>query len=103
MAKFQPSRTREPARKLERLFLKECSEGNGFKLEENRFRLDTRRLFAVRVVRHWNRLSRGVVDVPSLAVLKARLDEALRNLVCGKVSLPMAGQLEQVPFQPNLL
>jgi len=34
-----------------------------------------------RVVRQWNRLPRGVVDAPSLKVLKARLDWALSNLV----------------------
>ena len=35
----------------------------------------------MRVVRHWNRLAREVVDVPSLEVFKARLDGALGNLV----------------------
>jgi len=35
----------------------------------------------MRVVRHRNRLPREAVDVPSLEVLKARLDRALRNLV----------------------
>ena len=35
----------------------------------------------MRVVRLWNRLPRQVVAAPSLAVFKARLDEALSNLV----------------------
>ena len=46
------------------------------------------------VVRHWHRLPREAVAAPSLAVSKARLDGALSNLVCWKVSLPMAGGLE---------
>ncbi|KFO59245.1 hypothetical protein N302_15971, partial [Corvus brachyrhynchos] len=55
---------------------------NGFKLEESRFRLDTRKkFFPVRVVRHWNRLFREAVDAPSLDVFKARLDMPLSNLV----------------------
>ncbi|KFZ50942.1 hypothetical protein N321_07841, partial [Antrostomus carolinensis] len=40
-----------------------------------------KKFFTVRVVRHWNRLPKEVVDAPSLEVLKARLDEALSNLV----------------------
>ncbi|KFP52990.1 hypothetical protein N323_06187, partial [Cathartes aura] len=39
------------------------------------------KFFTMRVVRHWNRLLREVVDVPSLEVFKARLDGALSNLV----------------------
>ena len=34
----------------------------------------------MRVVRHWNRLLREIVDAPSLEVVKARLDVALSNL-----------------------
>ncbi|KFO57224.1 hypothetical protein N302_07838, partial [Corvus brachyrhynchos] len=55
---------------------------NGFKLREGRFVLDIRRkFFTVRVVRHWNRLSKKAVNAPSLEVFKARLDVALSNLV----------------------
>ncbi|KFR15597.1 hypothetical protein N306_03303, partial [Opisthocomus hoazin] len=55
---------------------------NGFKLKEGRFRLDIRKkFFTVRVVKHWNRLTREVVAAPSLAVFKARLDGALSTLV----------------------
>ena len=69
----------------EGLFMRACSDrmsGNSFKLEEGRFRLDLRKkFFTVRVVRHWNRLSREAVDAPSLETFKARLDGALSNLV----------------------
>ena len=51
-------------------------------MHEGRFRLGIRKkFFPVRVVRHWNRLPREVVDAPSLEVFKARLDEAWSNLV----------------------
>jgi len=69
----------------EELFTRTCSDrtkGNGFKLKEIRFRLDIRKkFFTMRVVRHWNRLPRESMDVPSLAVFKARLDGVLSSLV----------------------
>jgi len=71
------------------------TRGNDFKLKEGRFKLDIRRkFFTLRVGRPWHRLPRAVVDAPSLAVLKARLDGALSNLVWWKVALPLAGGLD---------
>ena len=61
-------------------------------MEEGRFRLDIwKKLFPVRVVRHWNRLPSEDVDAPSLGALQARLDGAVSNLGWWEVSLPTAG------------
>ena len=56
--------------------------GNGFKLEEGRFRLDIRKkFFTLRVVRHWNMFPSEAEDAPSLEAFKSRLSGALSNVV----------------------
>jgi len=47
----------------------------------------------MRVVKHWHRLPREVVDAPSLETFQAMLDGALSNLIQLKMSLPTAGGL----------
>ena len=93
----------------ENLFSKACCDrtrSNGFKLREGRFRLDIRKkFFTMRVVKHWSRLPREVVEAPSLETLQARLDGALSNLVWLKMSLLTAEGLDWMtskgPFQPK--
>ena len=67
------------------------TRGNGFKLRQVTFSLDIRRrFFTQRVVTHWNRLPKEVVDAPSLDAFKARLDVALGSLVCWLATLHIA-------------
>ena len=64
-----------------------------------------RKFFTQRMVTHWNRLPKEVVDAPSLEAFKPRLDVALGSPLQWLATLHVAGGLKLHdhggPFQPR--
>jgi len=54
------------------------TRGNRHKLKHRNMR---KNFFPLRVMEHWNRLPRGIVDSPSLEILKTCLDKVLCSLL----------------------
>jgi len=62
--------------------------------------LDVRKKsFTQRVMRHWNRLPREVVDTPSLGAFSTKLNGALGSLIWWMAALPMAGGWSWMGFR----
>jgi len=56
--------------------------GNGHKLKQNKFNLNTRKsFFTLKVTENWNRLPRDVVKSPPLEIFRICQDEVLCNLL----------------------
>jgi len=58
------------------------TRGNGHKWKHKKFHLNMRKnFFTLRVMEHWIRLPRGVVDSSSLEIIKTCPDEVLCSLL----------------------
>jgi len=58
------------------------TRGNGHRLKQRKLQLNRRKnFFALRVMEHWNRMLREVVESRSLETFKTRLDKVLCSLL----------------------
>jgi len=81
-SKYLQGRGQEDRARLFAVVPSDRTRGNGHKLKQRKFQLKTRKnFFPLRVTEPWPRLSREVVESPSLEIFQTLLDKVLCSLL----------------------